>query len=163
MDLISIFKSADIFLSPIIGLLTVVNSSILVVGYAKDKFFSDDKFLIKVTKYGNITFYNKGKYPVTIKEVSFWADDNAEIAPKIENLLPNELKISGRDKRNFHISFKTKEFDGMLKQNYKTIYLCLDIVSDSGSVYDQLAYTLVNKNGPLKFGKSKLGKELSCI
>ena len=150
-------------MSPLISLLTVANTSILVFGYARDRFFTDDKFFIKVTKHGNITFYNKGKYPVTIKEVSFWADDNAEIAPKIENLLSKEVKVSGRDKRNFHISFNTKEFAEMRKQNYTAIYLCLDIESDSGSVYDQLAYTFTNKKGGLRFGNSKLNKELNCI
>lgn len=150
-------------MSPLISLLTAASTFILVVGYARDRFFTDDKFFIKVTKHGNITFYNKGKYPVTIKEVSFWVDDNAEIAPKIENLLSKEVKVSGRDKKNFHVSFNTKEFSEMRKQNYTAIYLCFDIESDSGSVYDQLAYTLVNKDGVLKFGKSKLNKELGCI
>ena len=150
-------------MSPLISLLTAASTFILVVGYARDRFFTDDKFFIKVTKHGNITFYNKGKYPVTIKEVSFWADDNAEIAPKIEDLLSKEVKVSGRDKRNFHISFNTKEFSEMRKQKCAAIYLCLDIESDSGSVYDQLAYTFVNKKGVLRFGKSKLNKELNCI
>ena len=163
MDILSFCQNAGILLSPLISLLTAASTFILVVGYARDRFFTDDKFFIKVTKHGNITFYNKGKYPVTIKEVSFWADDNAEIAPKIENLLSKEVKVSGRDKRNFHISFNTKEFSEMRKQKYAAIYLCLDIESDSGSVYDQLAYTFVNKDGVLKFGKSKLNKELGFI
>lgn len=163
MDILSFCKNADILLSPFISLLTFVNTYILVAGYVKDRFFTDDNFFIKVTKYGNISFYNKGKYPVTIKEVSFWADDNAEKAPKIEDLLSKEVKVSGRDKRNFHISFNTKEFAEMRKQNYTAIYLCLDIESDSGSVYDQLAYTLVDKKGVLRFCKYKLNKELNCI
>ena len=163
MDIFSFCKNTGTLLSPLISLLTVVNTSILVAGYVKDRFFTDDNFFIKVTKYGNISFYNKGKYPVTIKEVSFWADDNAENAPKIENLLSKEVKVSGRDKRNFHISFNTKEFAEMRKQKYAAIYLCLDIESDSGSVYDQLAYTLVDKKGVLRFCKYKLNKELNCI
>ena len=163
MDILSFCKNADILLSPLINLLTVVNTFILVFGYVKDRFFTGDKFFIKVTKSGNITFYNKGKYPVTIKEVSFWADDNAEKAPKIEDLLSKEVKVSGRDKKNFHVSFNTKEFAEMRKQKYAAIYLCLDIESDSGSVYDQLAYTFTNKKGGLRFGNSKLNKELSCI
>ena len=78
MDILSFCKNTDTLLSPLISLLTAASTFILVVGYARDRFFTDDKFFIKVTKHGNITFYNKGKYPVTIKEVSFWADDNAE-------------------------------------------------------------------------------------
>ena len=163
MDILSFCKNAGILLSTLISLLTAASTFILVAGYARDRFFTDDKFFIKVTKHGNITFYNKGKYPVTIKEVSFWADDNAEKAPKIEDLLSKEVKVSGRDKKNFHVSFNTKEFAEMRKQKYAAIYLCLDIESDSGSVYDQLAYTFTNKKGGLRFGNSKLNKELSCI
>lgn len=159
MDILSFFKNTNIILSPFVSLLTVVNTFILVMSVVKDKLFKDDNFCLEVTKQGNITFYNKGKYTIEITEIAIWADDGAEIAPKLENLHPEKFKIAGRDKRNFYIPLNKKEFRE-ISSKYNTIYLCFDIESDSGIVYQQLSYPLLNKNGSLILGKSKLNKEL---
>jgi hypothetical protein len=159
MDILSFFKNTNIILSPFVSLLTVVNTFILVMSVVKDKLFKDDNFCLEVTKQGNITFYNKGKYTIEITEIAIWADDGAEIAPKLENLHPEKFKIAGRDKRNFYIPLNKKEFRE-ISSKYHTIYLCFDIESDSGIVYQQLSYPLLNKNGSLILGKSKLNKEL---
>lgn len=163
MDILSFCKNANDILSPFVGLLTAVNSFIIVVCFVKERFFTDDKFFIKVIKNGDITFYNKGKYPVVITEVAIWVEDKAEIATKIENLLENDLKIFGRDKKNFYISFNTNEFNEIRQKKYKAIYLCISIKSDSGSIYDQLVYVLSNKKGIFRFSKCKLNKDLSYI
>jgi hypothetical protein len=141
--------------------LTTVSTLILVAGHVRNWLFTDDRFFVNVTKYGTLRLENKGKYPIKIKEISIWADDGAEIAPKIENLVSGDInKIIGRGKRFFQISFNTKEFNQVKKANYDKVYLCFDIESESGIVYDQLSYVLLDKNGKIRTGKSKLNREL---
>lgn len=144
MDIFVICQKADIILAPLVGILTVVNSMILVFGFVMDKFLKDDKFVVKFLSDRNITFYNKGKYPVFITEIALWVDDGAETAPKLENLHSEEIKIIGRDKKCISIPLNINEIKKLSKK-YKILYLCFDIKSESGIIYEQLAHRLTEK------------------
>lgn len=149
----------SIMLSPFIGILTVINTFMLVLGQLRNVFPGDDNFLLKIEEHGKLIFYNKGKNNIDITEISIWAETGE---PIIENLHPDAIKVFGRDKKIIRLFFETREFNEA-KEKYEKIFLCFDIKSASGENYDQLAYKLLDKNRNIKFGKTRLTKELVDI
>lgn len=153
---LSFFENLNIMVQPILGILTLLNAFLLTKHFIEEKTIKKDKFIVKIRD-SFIYFYNKGKYPISISEISIQIiEEQGCIHFVRENLIKNPIDINGFENKYIAIN----PIWSQLKKENEQLYLCFEIASQSGRNYDSICCQLLDKNKKLIKKSRKLKKEI---